>query len=415
MRSETRIGVVVGLLVVVSASIFFWRAKREERDLIVALTPPSPSAGSTGNPLKIPPPAGDSRVAAAPSAQPKLAPPPATAAPQQPRLAQPLPTFGNSALRPINVALALQMGPPAPPAAQPLTLPPLAKADPKPAIALPRLSDSTAGPTPLKTAPAEPLREAVRPKTDASVPIAGSSMVAMGNRPAGPIEPVDRDREAFLAEYKQDPNRWVSSDGPKPADGRVSLPAGAKPNEGWVSSESAPASSDGWPKSHTVRRGETLASIARSYYGDVNRVRAILDANPKVRGPKKLYVGTVLTLPAPPGGTTVAAAPRDAITDEVVPAPRDTAAPRGYTVRAGDSFYSIAAEQLGDGRRWKELLTLNRKVVRNEPTNLRPGMQLRLPEASSGPAPAPVAATGRPASPADSGGGPEVVDVTDLP
>ena len=38
---------------------------------------------------------------------------------------------------------------------------------------------------------------------------------------------------------------------------------------------------------------------------------------------------------------------------------KETGSAKTYTVKAGDSLWSIAANQLGDGTRWKEIKTLN--------------------------------------------------------
>jgi nucleoid-associated protein YgaU len=53
-------------------------------------------------------------------------------------------------------------------------------------------------------------------------------------------------------------------------------------------------------------------------------------------------------------------------------------------VRAGDSFYSIARDVLGDASRWRELLELNSALVDGEPTNLRVGQVVQLPAEVSG-------------------------------
>jgi nucleoid-associated protein YgaU len=52
---------------------------------------------------------------------------------------------------------------------------------------------------------------------------------------------------------------------------------------------------------------------------------------------------------------------------------------RNYQVKAGDSFYKIAKEQLGDSSRWKELFQLNKDRVGGDPTNLRVGQTVILP------------------------------------
>ncbi len=51
-------------------------------------------------------------------------------------------------------------------------------------------------------------------------------------------------------------------------------------------------------RTHTVRSGETLAAIARQYYGDANRWRDIFQANRQTIGdPNRLSVGTELIIP----------------------------------------------------------------------------------------------------------------------
>lgn len=58
-------------------------------------------------------------------------------------------------------------------------------------------------------------------------------------------------------------------------------------------------------------------------------------------------------------------------------APRPTADGGTYTVREGDTLWAIAAAQLGDGTRWKEISTLNRL---RRPDDLTPGQKIKLPK-----------------------------------
>jgi LysM repeat protein len=50
-----------------------------------------------------------------------------------------------------------------------------------------------------------------------------------------------------------------------------------------------------------------------------------------------------------------------------------------YVVKEGDSLWSIAAEQLGNGSRYKEISKLNANVLKND-HDLTIGMQLSLPD-----------------------------------
>lgn len=49
------------------------------------------------------------------------------------------------------------------------------------------------------------------------------------------------------------------------------------------------------------------------------------------------------------------------------------------TVKAGDSLSAIAARELGDASRWREIYELNKDVVGSNPNLIHPGQQLRMP------------------------------------
>jgi nucleoid-associated protein YgaU len=56
----------------------------------------------------------------------------------------------------------------------------------------------------------------------------------------------------------------------------------------------------------------------------------------------------------------------------------DAARPKYYTVKDGDSLWSIAASKLGDGNRYDEILKLNNSTVPDE-DSLAAGVKLKLP------------------------------------
>jgi hypothetical protein len=84
--------------------------------------------------------------------------------------------------------------------------------------------------------------------------------------------------------------------------------------------------------------------------------------------------------------SAVAQAPEPAVTapaeNEKTPAaPQDSSTlgnTRLYTVKEGDSPWKIAANQLGNGERYKEILKLNPDIS-PDGTNLTVGMKLKLP------------------------------------
>lgn len=60
-------------------------------------------------------------------------------------------------------------------------------------------------------------------------------------------------------------------------------------------------------------------------------------------------------------------------------APAPQAAEREYTVRRGESLSIIAARQLGDGSRWREIYEMNRDIIGPNPDGVRDGMTITLP------------------------------------
>ncbi|MBE7184862.1 MAG: tetratricopeptide repeat protein [Methylobacterium mesophilicum] len=60
------------------------------------------------------------------------------------------------------------------------------------------------------------------------------------------------------------------------------------------------------------------------------------------------------------------------------PAAAPAVVPASYTVKAGQSLWSIANEALGDGNRYREILDLN-PALRNNPARIRAGQELVLP------------------------------------
>lgn len=125
---------------------------------------------------------------------------------------------------------------------------------------------------------------------------------------------------------------------------------------------------------YTVQAGDNLTRIAKQFLGDGERWDELLHANAdQLDTPKKLRVGMVLKLPA-----DADAAGADS-RDSMASASRNTsAAPNNYTVQAGDNLTRIAAVQLGDGDRWRELYEANADQLAS-PNALVAGQTLRLP------------------------------------
>lgn len=184
------------------------------------------------------------------------------------------------------------------------------------------------------------------------------------------------------------------SQGARPAPGMPpdrNLTAGASPPTRTAAPAGLPAqpATPGSAEKHRVQPGDTFTSLSENYYGTPRFAQFLIDSNPEIRDPRRLSVGAVLKIPEKPGDADIASASRRNSKGDIVetnktstdkPAADNANGRRTYTVKEGDSFYSIAKSQLGGGGRWKQLYALNKQAVDGDPRNLRPGQVLTLPE-----------------------------------
>jgi nucleoid-associated protein YgaU len=150
------------------------------------------------------------------------------------------------------------------------------------------------------------------------------------------------------------------------------------------------------PKIYVVAAGDSLAVIAQKFYGPVQgnkrtNINRIFQANRKLlTSPDEIYVGQKLTIPplsaSPPDKNKIESTSADTIFKKVasigkrhIPKLRSQAKQSGwYVVAEGDSIWEIAAEQLGDGSRYDEIVELNSDILDDEDT-LSVGMRLKMP------------------------------------
>ncbi|MCP4590236.1 MAG: LysM peptidoglycan-binding domain-containing protein [bacterium] len=129
-------------------------------------------------------------------------------------------------------------------------------------------------------------------------------------------------------------------------------------------------------RTHAVQRGDSYSLLADTYYGSQRHTQFLIDANPEHPDPKKLRIGDVLKIPPLPKDLASAKPP---VLAAKVKQPNLASAGRTYTAREGDTFYDIAARELGSASRWTELFELNREVVHGNAKRLRVGQVLVLP------------------------------------
>ena len=246
------------------------------------------------------------------------------------------------------------------------------------------------------------VRPAVNAPVEERLPLRDAPAVGEADGPVpapvdpAPAEPDTIGRLAFGPATVRTPMPPPVADDPAPADrggAEVARAGEALPEAETLRLPSA-------RRVHVVAKGDTLTTIACRYYGQVDGPRLwrrIWEANKAaLPDPDRLVLGKELVIPGVPvaprptagqiaradgaPGTVPAVgladlAERFRVRLEVTdPAP---ARPASYTVRKGDTFYSIARDMYGDERLAKDLAEENRKTVA-DPRKLRVGQELVL-------------------------------------
>jgi nucleoid-associated protein YgaU len=154
----------------------------------------------------------------------------------------------------------------------------------------------------------------------------------------------------------------ATSDKPAPAAGPV-----AQPKAG---------------STHVVQSGETFSSIAQAAYGSASYFPHLIRANPAAN-PNNLKLGTTITIPPldqvkATAGAAATATGNAAVTEEVKLDPT-----RQYRVASGDSLYKISLKVYGKSTYVEKLYDANKTAIGPNPTKLKLGMILDLPEKAS--------------------------------
>jgi nucleoid-associated protein YgaU len=137
---------------------------------------------------------------------------------------------------------------------------------------------------------------------------------------------------------------------------------------------------------YAVQHGDSLWGIAQNKLGSGMHWHDLYHLNSDVLGsnPNMIFSGTQLKLP-------------------------DMASQLGkYVVKPGDSLWTIAKNQLGDGSRWTEIYKANASIIGESPRLIVPGQQLSMPAAN------PAVAQAAPANAAAVAAAPHAPEATAL-
>jgi len=118
---------------------------------------------------------------------------------------------------------------------------------------------------------------------------------------------------------------------------------------------------------YEVKKGDTLWKISEDKYKTGYMWTKIANAN-NLKNASIIEVGQKLVLP------DISTDEINAVVEKVKMAP---VAPVTHVVVRGESLWSIAITQLGDGYKWTQIWNLNRKQIVN-PNKLEIGMILKL-------------------------------------
>lgn len=269
-----------------------------------------------------------------------------------------------------------------PPVANPST--PEPKADTNGATAPPEQDAKPTNPTNSEASDTQPQSQPLTPLERLRLLQQESARRAAAEKPADrPVSATPENKPSNSASPAT-PKPESADDADKqnqPANTRVQTPKPQTPRTGRVTPaerlRQLKKPSD-TPKPYKIKQGDTFSSIARNVYGDEKYWVRIRDANPNVN-PTALQIGQEIVLP--PKDKLAKDAPDR---DDVARAARSplTTAPgidrATYVVDRGDTLIGIARNVLGDAGRWHEIYELNKDKLAS-PDVLHAGTKLRLP------------------------------------
>lgn len=130
-------------------------------------------------------------------------------------------------------------------------------------------------------------------------------------------------------------------------------------------------------RSYTIKKGDTLETIAQRELGSKSKVAEIQKANEGL-DPKKLRVGKTILIPRDAGAPSSLATKSAEEEKPVAAGPSKAGKVSTYIVQKGDTLWEIAKNVYGDGAQWKKIFEANRDKLSNE-NSLRVGMTLLVP------------------------------------
>ena len=239
------------------------------------------------------------------------------------------------------------------------------------------------------------------PPAPAPAPLPSAVEAARHEAPAAP--PVEHSSlyppETAMINHLQPTDRAVVRHEPPPAeDSRLALAQEApKPAAAGQQTPPAPAPPKAEPKPkpavvHVVAKGDTYIGLAEKYYQDGSKWHLIQDAN-KAEA-TSLRIGQKITIPPLPAPAAKAEKPAPAPPAKdsapkppapAVAAPPPAAPANTYTVKKGESFYSIARNVYRDPAKWQKIYERNRAKLPDpsKPGSLQAGTILELPALAS--------------------------------
>jgi nucleoid-associated protein YgaU len=325
--------------------------KPQTENKVAAAPKPNTNAKPMVKPPTAPGAGAPPHVAAAPGQAPHVEAPKPPSAPKAPQIrlpVRPKPTSAPVAAKPNAKAAAKPAPKPAPVMA---TLP----SRPRPAqVASSNTNEAPVLPKPHVEMPTAPKAPAAKPNAAANKPpikphlpvvhhndpMAGAARETAMSLPSRPRKPIQTATKPEAA-----PEREPIS---------VSVPKRTpKPHRHHAATASAPMGGG----TYRVKPGDSLSKLAQRYLGNASRWPELYAMNRgNVSNPRMIRVGQVLTMP----GASMAGKSRV------------------YVVRPGDSLFTIAGRQMGNGSKWATIYEANKDHIRDA-RMIFPGQKLVLP------------------------------------